>query len=124
MKPTDSLNLACRKCGRGPVTCILPSPQGAYVRCGQCHHIWQEKGLLVSWRSPEDAAPQRRHDDRTVEAQQRLIRALLDRCAHLEAENDRLRQSARAFGELAERLNKHVRGERLPGSDRSRESEQ
>ncbi len=102
---------------------MLPSPHGAYVRCGHCHHIWQEAGLLISWRSPEDAVPRRRRGDRTAEAQERLIRALLDRCVHLEAENERLRQSARAFGELAERLNRHVRGERLPGTDRTRESD-
>ena len=123
MKPTDPLKLACPTCGRGPVTCLLPSPKGAYVRCGQCHHIWQEKGLLVTWRSPGDAAPQRRRHDRTAEAQEQLIRLLVDRCAHLEAENERLRQSARAFGELAERLNKHVRGERLPARERSPESD-
>jgi hypothetical protein len=93
------------------------------VRCGHCHHIWQERGLIVSWRSPDEAAPQRRRTDRTAEAQERLIRLLIDRCAHLEAENDRLRQSARAFGELAERLNRHVRGQRHTGRDRSRDSD-
>jgi hypothetical protein len=117
------LKLACTKCGRGPVTCLLPSPDGAYVRCRHCHHIWQEERLIVSWRSPSEAAPQRRRTDRTAEAQERLIRLLIDRCAHLEAENDRLRQSARAFGELAERLNRHVRGQRHTGRDRSRDSD-
>ena len=102
---------------------MLPSVHGAYVRCQHCHHIWQEAGLQISWRNPDDAAPQRRRNDRTAEAQARLIRALLDRCTQLEAENERLRQSARAFGELAERLNRHIRGERLPGRNRSRESD-
>ena len=54
------------------------------------------------------------------ERRDREVRRLTERVAELEAENRLLESSARAFGELAERLNQRIRFDRRGGLDRRR----
>jgi len=46
------------------------------------------------------------------------LRSLEQRIEELEADNARLKESARTFGELAERLNNQLREERRRGNER------
>jgi hypothetical protein len=120
VSPTDPLNVVCPACGRSPVKFIVPSERGAYCLCQTCGHIWQQEGLLLSFRAGSGKRPKRRRSDPppVVEEQQREIRRLKKRIAELETENSLLRASAIAFGELAERLNARVRRDRRNGLDR------
>ena len=57
-------------------------------------------------------------DDEGEEGQDEMYQA---RIAELESENAHLRASAKAFGELAERLNQQLREERRKTADRRNE---
>lgn len=56
--------------------------------------------------------------DRTAQCAETLsvIQRLTDRITQLEEENRNLREAARAFGELAERLSEQLRADREPPS--------
>lgn len=136
VKGSKTVNVPCRRCARGPVQCILPSERGAYLRCDACGHLWQEDGLVLARRGRRDRCPGRRRDDRFTgrvrgspsevgaadrcphcgrisdDEAQRLMQRLAERIAQLEEDNRLLRESARGFGELAERLSERVRDER------------
>ena len=103
---------------------LVPSDHGAYCVCDSCGHKWQQEGLYISWRGGLPEHPVRRKSDRhgapenptpcshcgsIDEAHERRIRELTDRMTELEAENAILRDSARSFGDLADRLNQQLR---------------
>jgi hypothetical protein len=90
--------------------------------CEFCGHKWQQEGLRFSWREERPNHPLRRRrdtlrQDRTPcshcghvdEEHERKVRQLADRIAVLETENGLLRDSARSFGELADRLSQQLR---------------
>jgi hypothetical protein len=126
VKASATVNVSCRRCTRGPVECIQPSRRGAYLRCTACGDIWLEDGLLLPRRSPVPAARRRRSDVSTgddpagVTEPVDSIQQLTERIAQLEEENRNLREAARAFGELAERLSRQLRGEEPPEGDPQR----
>lgn len=126
VRPNDLLNLVCPACRRSPVKGLAPSERGAYCACEFCGHKWQQEGLRISWRQAADHPTRRKSDrpDRTPEPEaptpcshcgrvdeehERRVRHLLDRIAVLEADSALLRDSARTFGELADRLNQQLR---------------
>ena len=126
VRPSDPLNLVCPACGRSPVKGLAPSERGAYCVCEFCGHKWQQEGLRISWRQAPDHPARRKRDQsntklesedprpcshcgRIDEEHERKVRQLTDRIAALEADNALLRDSARSFGELADRLNQQVR---------------
>lgn len=127
------MNVPCRRCARGPVQCIQPSRRGAYLRCAACGDIWLEDDLVITRRTPV-ASPRRRRSDAVVSGMtpadegpstsayrpaqcaetSKVIQHLADRITQLEEENRSLREAARAFGELAERLSEQLRADREP----------
>ena len=148
MAPSDPLPLVCPACGRSPVKGLVPSARGVYCRCEFCGHMWQEKGLRITWRSRPANQSMRRKTDRTAhksgarrrersfvdlgaipcphcdqidDERERHLQQLTRRTAELEAENALLRDSARSFGELAERLNQQLREERKTSRANRRE---
>lgn len=113
------MNVECPRCGRLPVTRLHSSTQGVYCQCPGCGHMWEQVHEAPAPR-PRPGTPQRRRSDFARIARQdedcdlcrHLAGQLLEvikRVGELEAENASLRQSSRAFGDLAERLNQVLR---------------
>jgi hypothetical protein len=137
VKPYDPVNVACPVCGRSPVTCMVPSERGAYCGCDFCGHMWQQEGLFLNRPASQASNFKRRKSDwadtsggtpvigspcshcgRVDERHEYEIGRLMRRIAQLESENALLESSAKAFGELAERLNERIRPDRRSGLDR------
>jgi len=143
LRPNDPSQFVCPSCGRHRVRWLAPSDRGAYCRCESCGHMWQQEGARVSMRSTpaiqlhrrkSDAKPPRSqhgkdpyaadvvcpHCGKEDEEQQRLVRRLKQRIADLERDNAILLESARSFGDLADRLNEQLRERQRVGSHRRR----
>jgi hypothetical protein len=116
------IDLSCPACGRNPVRGIHPSVRGTYCQCESCHHLWLQEDLTLT-NHASAPAEKRRSTDRGDQDQCPYcglaaevghvcpIPLLERRIAELEAENAQLRNSAQAFGDLAERLNKRLAAE-------------
>lgn len=131
MFTSNTIDLSCPKCGRRPVRGIVPSVEGAYCQCESCGHIWLENGLRLTRHTSRIDSQRRRKSDRPAQIDSsdaaeahggaRAVRRhpgeialeeLERRIARLELENALLRDSARTFADLAERLNAEVQRRR------------
>lgn len=82
--------------------------------------VWSHFSNLIRWRTPAPEPPKgERPKSRTQELLVERLKTYEEEIQRLQVENDQLRMSASAFGELAERLNQALRSAARVGRGRT-----